>query len=87
MCQDTGATPETENTAMTNRDDTIETIACRLLDFDTLETTRTSADFREVAVWSVREALEAAYEAGRKAAPPTRTVCPACNRVIETRPI
>ena len=86
MCQ-TGETPVTETTAMTNRDETIETIARRLLDFASLETTRSSADFREVAVWSVREALEAAYEAGRRAAPPTMTICPACNRVIETRPI
>jgi len=72
---------------MTTREDTLAFIAKRLLDFDTLETTVTSADFREVAVWSVREALEAAYEAGRRAAPPTKTVCPACNRVIETRPL
>ena len=72
---------------MDTRNDTIETIAKKLLDFNTLETTRTGSDFREVAVWSVREALEAAYEAGRRAAPPTKTVCPACNRVIETRPL
>jgi len=72
---------------MTTRDDAIKTIAKRLLDFASLDTTRSSADFREVAVWSVREALEAAYEAGRKAAPPTKTVCPVCSRVIETRPI
>ena len=72
---------------MSTNKDTIETIARRLLDFSTLDTTRTSADFREVAVWSVREALEAAYEAGRQAAPPTKTICPACNRDIETRPL
>ncbi|MCA9273782.1 MAG: hypothetical protein KDA31_12150 [Phycisphaerales bacterium] len=68
-------------------DGPLEAIAKRLLDFDTLETTVTSADFREVAVWSVLEALEAAYEAGRRSAPPTKTVCPACNREIETRPL
>lgn len=72
---------------MPTRDETIEAIAKRLLDFQHLTTTRTSADFREVAVWSVKEAMEAAYEAGRRAAPPTRTVCPACHRVIETRPL
>ncbi len=83
MCH-TGKTPALEKT-MTTRDDAIRSIAKRLLDFNTLETTRSSADFREVAVWSVREALEAAYEAGRKASPPTKTVCPACNREIETR--
>jgi len=72
---------------MTTRDEMLASIAKRLLDFDTLETRVTSADFREVAVWSVREALEAAYEAGRRAAPPNKTVCPACNRQIETRPL
>lgn len=72
---------------MPTRDETIESIARRLLDFQRLTTTRTSADFREVAVWSVKEALEAAYEAGRRASPPTKTICPACNRVIETRPL
>jgi hypothetical protein len=41
----------------------------RRLGFGTL-TTRNSdrLDFREVAVWQVREALEAAYEAGKQAA-------------------
>lgn len=72
---------------MTTRDDTIASIAKRLLDVESLQTTRTSADFREIAVWSVKEALEAAYEAGQKAAPPTKTVCPACGRAIETRPL
>lgn len=72
---------------MPTRDETIEAIARRLLDFASLETTHTSADFREVAVWSVKESLEAAYEAGRKASPPTRTICPACRRQIETRPL
>ena len=49
-----------------------------------------SLDFHEHAVWSVKEALERAYEAGRKAAPPqppTRTTCTACNRDIEIRPL
>ena len=37
--------------------------------FDTLETRRSdSLDFHDVAVWSIKEALEAAYEAGLKAA-------------------
>jgi hypothetical protein len=41
----------------------------RRLGFGTL-TTRNSdrLDFREVAVWQVRDALEAAYEAGKQAA-------------------
>lgn len=72
---------------MTTRDDIILSIAKRLLDFESLEAALTSADFREVAVWSVKEALEAAYEAGRRASPPAKTVCPACGRAIETRPL
>jgi len=40
----------------------------RRLGFDTLETRNSDRlDFREVAVWQVREALQAAYEAGRTA--------------------
>jgi uncharacterized protein DUF6900 len=41
----------------------------RRLGFDTLEIRKSDRlDFREVAVWQVREALEAAYEAGKRAA-------------------
>ncbi len=41
----------------------------RRLGFGILETRNSDRlDFREVAVWQVREALEAAYEAGRQAA-------------------
>jgi len=58
------------------------------LGFPTLKTRRSdSLDFHEVAVWSLREALEQAYEAGRKHAPPTRCICPACGRDIEIRSI
>ncbi len=39
------------------------------LDIDTLERrNRDRLDFHEVAVWTIREALEAAYEAGRRSA-------------------
>ncbi len=75
------------NTPPHEPDGTLDSIARRLLDIGTLETTRTGDDFHEVAVWSIKESLEAAYEAGRRAAPPIKTICPACNRVIETRPI
>jgi len=61
------------------------------LGFPTLESRSSDAlDFREVAVWMVRDALRHAYEAGRRAAPPpppTRCTCPACGRDIEIRPI
>lgn len=62
------------------------------LGFPTLETRSSDAlDFREIAVWMVRDALRHAYEAGRRAAtpesppPPTRCTCPACGRDIEIR--
>jgi hypothetical protein len=43
-------------------------IAREILNLDTLETRRMdSLDFHELAVWEIREALEAAYNAGRQA--------------------
>ena len=73
------------------RDNAINRIAREVLDLETLEARRMdSLDFHEHAVWSIKDALERAYEAGRKAAPPqppTRTTCPACDRDIEIRPI
>ena len=61
------------------------------LGFPTLETRGSDRlDFREVAVWTVRDALQRAYEAGQRAAqppPPTRCTCPACGRDIEIRPL
>ena len=46
----------------------IATIAKEHLSFDTLETRRSdSLDFRDVAVWCVKAALEAAYKAGFEA--------------------
>lgn len=66
------------------RDNTLNRIARETLNLETLETRRMgSLDFHEHAVWSIRDALEQAYEAGRKAAPPTRVTCPACKRDIE----
>ncbi len=50
------------------KDATVNEIAQRILGIDTLETRkRDSLDFHDVAVWSIKEALEAAFEAGRKA--------------------
>lgn len=51
---------------MTTKDETLTALAARL-GFPSLETSNTSTDFKEVAVWVVREALEAAYKAGRNA--------------------
>lgn len=47
----------------------LASIARQKLCFDTLETRNSDGlDFREVAVWCVREALEAAFEAGAASA-------------------
>lgn len=44
---------------------TIEDIAHRVLAIESLETRHSDAlDFHDIAVWKLREALEAAYEAG-----------------------
>lgn len=72
----------------TGRDNAINRIARETLGLETLEARRMdSLDFHEHAVWSIKDALERAYEAGRRAAPPTRTICPACDRDIEIRPL
>jgi len=72
----------------TTRDNAINRIAREVLDLETLEARKMdSLDFHDLAVWSIKDALERAYEAGRKAAPPTRTTCPACDRDIEIRPL
>lgn len=50
------------------RSATLETIAKQHLGFDTLETRNSdSQDFRDLAAWQVKAALEAAFEAGRQA--------------------
>ncbi len=51
-----------------NKRQTIGTIASEQMGIETLERrNRDSLDFHEVGVASVRDALAAAYEAGRKA--------------------
>ena len=48
-------------------DQTIELIARNVLDIETLETRKSDRlDFHEVSVWSLKEALEAAYRAGQE---------------------
>ena len=52
-----------------NKDATILLIASEVLGIETLDTRKSDRlDFHDLAVWQVRKALEAAYEAGRKAA-------------------
>ncbi len=46
---------------------TIQNIARNLLGIETLDTRKSdSLDFHDLAVWSIREALTAAFEAGRQ---------------------
>jgi len=53
-------TQEYKDTALAN-------IARDILNLETLETRRSdSLDFHDLAVWSIRKALEAAFEAGRQ---------------------
>jgi hypothetical protein len=67
--------PTQPETTMTTPDDagpTPEALLAELarqhLHIETLETRNSdSLDFHDVAVWAVRDALAAAYEAGRKA--------------------
>lgn len=50
---------------------TIEKIAREILRLETLETRKSdSLDFHDMAVWTIRDALEAAYNAGKDAANP-----------------
>jgi hypothetical protein len=52
---------------MDQRDTTLAEIAVRHLHLATLETRNSdSLDFHDMGVWSIRRALEAAYEAGRQ---------------------
>ena len=53
-----------------NQLDTILTlIAEKHLDIDTLETRHSDRlDFHDVAVWGIKEALQAAFEAGKQSA-------------------
>ena len=54
---------------MNKKNATIDKIARESLGLETLETRRSdSLDFHDMAVWSIREALEAAYNAGLQAA-------------------
>lgn len=59
---------------MTERDRIILEIATKVLNLETLKTRkRDSLDFHDVAIWNIKAALEAAFDAGvGKAAGPWR---------------
>ena len=49
------------------KDAAIQNIARELLGIETLDTRKSdSLDFHEVSVWSVKDALDAAFESGRQ---------------------
>ena len=51
-----------------NKNATIRLIANDVLGIETLDARKSDGlDFHDLAVWQIRKALEAAYEAGRKA--------------------
>jgi len=70
----------------------LEEIAKTVLDLPTLETRRSdSLDFHDLAVWSIREALLAAFHAGRESGPLPRTPgaapCPRCGAEVTVQQI
>lgn len=67
----------------------LEEIARTTLLVPTLETRKSdSLDFHDVAVWSIREALLAAYDAGRESRPLPRTApCPRCGAEVTVQQI
>ena len=60
----------TKTDPLAQRDAQLLEIAERHLFLETLETRNSdSLDFHDTAVWAIRSALEAAFEAGRRAGP------------------
>ena len=60
----------TNNIKNTQKDQILAQIAKNELHLETLETRKSdSLDFHDCAVWSIKAALEAAYEAGQQYAP------------------
>ena len=60
---------DTHEQVAAKREEEIQRIAREILFFETLETRNSDGlDFRDTAVWNVREALKAAFNAGLKAA-------------------
>ena len=59
----------TNQPAASSQDETIRMIAKELLGLDTIETRKSDRlDFSDQAVWQLRAALEAAYNAGKASA-------------------
>ena len=73
---------------MKNRERLVEQIALRTLNTTTLESRGHDAeDFHDLAVWSIKDALEQAYEAGRRSLSGMTTPCPKCGSDVEVHRI
>jgi hypothetical protein len=58
-----------KKTSPGKQDAAVRKIACDVLGIEILDTRKSDGlDFHDLAVWQIRKALDAAYEAGRKAA-------------------
>ncbi len=74
MARRTRTTPKPALNPDADRDALLLEIAMRHLFLETLETRMSDRlDFHDHAVWAVRSALEAAFEAGRRAGTETPT--------------
>lgn len=52
---------------MKTQQQAIDDIACQILKLETLDTRNSDElDFHELAVWQIKEALQAAYKAGNE---------------------
>ncbi|MGI2027779.1 DUF6900 domain-containing protein [Endozoicomonas acroporae] len=52
---------------MKTQQQAIDDIACQILKLETLDTRNSGEfDFHELAVWQIKEALQAAYKAGNE---------------------
>jgi len=61
--------PNLPRVAPTTREQAVEGIARRILKLETLEERKNDEhDFHELSIWTIRKALEAAYDAGRQSA-------------------
>lgn len=68
FCPHLGCLGRFPRTAKPTKAELISLIAEKHLRIETLETRNADGlDFHDVAVWSIKDALEAAFEAGRKA--------------------
>jgi hypothetical protein len=75
LAQIDAAIAKAAETKPSKKDQQIAEIAARILRIETTETRNSDRlDFHECAVWNIRAAMEAAYEAGKREREPERTM-------------